>query len=110
MIRINYRSWRTQQKERRRLRGRARGLASARVTRARCAAQEINTDTLRRRALYDAKGQTVREGATFRASGVTHWCVRRSVAGSVRQFDFIANGVVKLTAGRRRFPLRIRPN
>lgn len=104
-----YRSWRGKRRERQRLRGRAWGLASARVTRERCAVQEIDADTLRARARYDAKGQIVRQGATYRASGVTQWCVRRSLHGAIDQFDFVANGVIKLTAGPRRFPLRIRP-
>jgi hypothetical protein len=69
----------------------------------------IDAETARMRALHDAKGQIVREGATYRASGVTHWQVRRSLLGSVDQFDFVANGRVKLTAGPRKFPVRIRP-
>ena len=66
-------------------------------------------DTQRMRALHDAKGQVVRQGTVYRAGGITEWVVRRSVAGRVNQFDFVANGIVKLTAGPRRFPQRIRP-
>lgn len=69
-----------------------------------------DAETMRRRSLHDARGHVVREGATYRGNGiVTHWCVRRSITGRSDQFDFVANGVVKLTAGPRRFPLRIRP-
>lgn len=89
--------------------GRKRGIASQRVQREKHRTCEPDADTLRCRALHDAKGKVVREGATYRAAGIVQWCVRRSVAGNVRQFDFVANGTVKLTGGPRRFPLRIRP-
>jgi len=65
--------------------------------------------TLRRRAEDDARGMVVREGATYRASGVTYWQVRRTVAGRCDQFDFVANGRVKLCAGPRKFPKEFRP-
>jgi len=65
--------------------------------------------TLRMRALHDAKGHVVREGATYRASGVTHWQVRRAVEGRIDMFEFVANGRVKLCAGPRRFPREFRP-
>ena len=68
-----------------------------------------DADTVRMRALHDAKGQVVRHGTVYRATSITEWFVRRSVAGRVNQFDFVANGIVKLTAGPRRFPQRIRP-
>ena len=70
----------------------------------------VDAETRQARHRHDAKGQIVREGATYHGDGrVTLWCVRRSLRGSVDQFDFVANGVIKLTAGPRRFPLRIRP-
>lgn len=69
----------------------------------------IDADTARRRALCDARGQIVREGATYYADRAIHWQVRRSLIGSIDQFDFVANGRVKLTVGPRKFPLRIRP-
>ena len=68
-----------------------------------------DAETVRMRALHDAKGQVVRRGTVYRSSGTTEWIVRRSLAGNVHQFDFVANGVTKLTAGPRGFPLRIRP-
>ena len=69
-----------------------------------------DAETVRMRALHDAKGQVMRHGIIYRATGITEWVVRRSLAGRVDQFDFVANGVVKLTAGPRRFPQRIRPS
>lgn len=66
-------------------------------------------DTLRLRALHDAKGEVIRHGCTYRANRETHWVVRRSIKGACDQFDFIANGRVKLTAGPRRFPAHFRP-
>lgn len=68
-----------------------------------------DAETVRMRALHDAKGQIVRQGCTYRATGTTHWHVCRSVSGSVRQFDFVTNGRLKLTAGRRQFPSQFRP-
>ena len=54
------------------------------------------------RALHDAKGKIEREGVTFHGSGaVTPWAVRRSVGGTVRQLDVVADGRVVRTAGRR---------
>lgn len=69
-----------------------------------------DADTLRWRALHDARGTVVREGCTYRANGsVVRWQVRRAVAGRVDQFEFVANGRVKLCAGPRRFPQEFRP-
>lgn len=72
-------------------------------------ARGADAETVRMRALHDAKGQIVREGATYYADRAIHWQVRRSLIGSIDQFDFVANGRVKLTVGPRKFPLRIRP-
>ena len=70
-----------------------------------------DAETVRMRALYDARGQIVRQGVTFFGDGrEVPWMVCRSRCGRVNQFDFVANGVVKLTAGPRRFPQRIRPS
>ena len=55
-------------------------------------AREPDADTLRHRALHDARGQVVRHGATYRAAGVTHWIVRRSITGSVRPCVFLVAG------------------
>lgn len=66
-------------------------------------------ETLRLRALHDAKGQIIRQGCTYRSTGETHWIVRRSISGRIDQFDFIANRRLKLTGGPRRFPACFRP-
>ncbi len=88
---------------------RARGRASQRVQAEARAARLVDADTLRRRALDDARGMVVREGCTYRASGLTHWQVRRAVGGGTDQFEFVANGRVRWRAGRRRFPKQFRP-
>jgi hypothetical protein len=69
-----------------------------------------DADTLRKRALWDTKGQaTDRAGATYTTSGDTHWHVRRSLRGRTDQFDIVANGSVVRTCGRRRLSCRFRP-
>jgi hypothetical protein len=88
---------------------RKRGLASQAIQREQRASRPIDADTLRCRALHDARGQVVREGATYRASGVTHWQVRRAVDGRCDQWEFVANGRVKLCAGPMKFPKEFRP-
>jgi hypothetical protein len=61
-----------------------------------------DADTLRRRALHDARGQVIREGVTYHGNGrVTPWCVRRSITGRVDQFDIVLAGVVSRTGGPR---------
>lgn len=61
----------------------------------------VDADTLRWRALHDAKGIVLREGVTYRASGVTTWQLRRSLDGRVNQVDLIINGIVWRTGARR---------
>jgi hypothetical protein len=61
-----------------------------------------DADTLRRRALHDARGQIVREGVTYFGDGrVVPWSVRRSVRGRVDQFDIVLAGVLWRTGGPR---------
>ena len=55
-------------------------------------ARPVDADTLRWRAMHDAKGQLLREGCTYTATTVTRWEARRSVLGSVKQVDLIVNG------------------
>lgn len=79
--------------------GRKRGMASARVWEPR----EPDADTLRRRALHDARGQVIREGVTYRGDGSeTPWRVCRSLRGRVDQFDVIVAGRVWRTGGPRK--------
>ena len=61
----------------------------------------IDADTMRKRALHDARGQLVREGCTYREGKVITWRIVRSVAGRVDQFDVIANGALRETVGKR---------
>lgn len=66
-------------------------------------------ETVRMRALHDAKGQVLREGCTYTASGATNWQVRRSIAGRINQLDLVANSTIIKTCGRRRLPRRFKP-
>lgn len=62
-----------------------------------------DADTLRRRALHDARGQIVREGVTYCGDGrVVPWCVQRSIAGRTDQFDLALSGRVVRTGGLRK--------
>lgn len=54
----------------------------------------VDADTLRWRALHDARGMVLREGATYRASGATTWCVRRALRGRVNQVEILVDGIV----------------
>lgn len=61
-----------------------------------------DADTLRWRALQDARGQVLRSGVTYFGDGrIVPWCVRRSLAGRVDQFDILVGGRVWRTAGSR---------
>lgn len=83
----------------RRALGRKRGLASARAW----TPSAADADTLRRRALHDARGQIIREGITYHGNGrVTPWSVRRSVAGRSDQLDVFVGGALWRTGGQRR--------
>lgn len=78
--------------------GRKRGLASARAW----TPSAADADTLRRRALHDARGQIVREGVTYFGDGrITPWSVRRSVRGRTDQLDVFAGGALWRTGGPR---------
>jgi hypothetical protein len=60
-----------------------------------------DADTVRKRALEDARGQLVREGCTFRDGKAITWSIVRSVAGRSDQYDVIASGQLRETAGKR---------
>lgn len=71
----------------------------------------VDADTVRRRALHDARGQVLREGVTFFGDGaVFNWQVRRSLSGRTDQFDLVANGEIFKTCGQRSLPVRFRPS
>lgn len=103
-------SYRRRIREARAARGRAWGLASARVMAARRQGRALDPDTLRRRALHDARGTVLREGCTFFGDGrVVPWSVRRSLRGRTDQLDVVVSGRLWRTAGPRRLPAEIRP-
>lgn len=61
-----------------------------------------DADTVRLRALHDARGTVLREGVTYGGDGrIVPWCVRRSVAGRVNQVDIVADGRVWHTGSAR---------
>jgi hypothetical protein len=77
----------------------------------------VDADTLRCRALDDARGLLLRHGATYTAAGVTRWELRRSRRGRVNQVDLIVDGIVWRTGARRdadrairrgKWPVRLR--
>ena len=61
----------------------------------------VDADTLRRRALDDARGLLLREGVTYRADSATHWRLHRSFRGRVNQVDLVVDGAVWRTGARR---------
>jgi hypothetical protein len=63
-----------------------------------------DADTLRRRALHDARGQVLREGCTYTALGITPWRVVRSVRGRTNQVDILWGTAAVCTCGPRRLP------
>lgn len=60
----------------------------------------VDAETLHRRALHDAKGQTIREGCTYTANAVRPWLLRRSLHGRTDQVDLLIAGDVVRTFGR----------
>lgn len=76
--------------------------AEARMTR------EPDADTLRRRALHDARGTVLREGCTYSATGEQRWQVVRSVHGRTDQRDITINGQLFKTCGPRHLPAWLR--
>lgn len=103
-----YSNWRTKQRERRRLRCQAIARRSNEVQAAARLLRPVNADTLRRRALDDARGAVLREGRTYTTAGETHWQVRRSISGRVNQVDIVVDGRAWRTLGRRKAASMIR--
>jgi hypothetical protein len=64
--------------------------------------QEPDADTMRKRALDDARGQLVREGCSWRNGIERQWRVIRSVVGRTDQYDVIRTGQIIDTCGRRK--------
>lgn len=84
-------------------RGRVRARARWRKERAARLANppSVDADTLRWRALDDARGALLRHGATYTAASVTHWELRRSRRGRVNQVDLLINGTLWRTGALR---------
>ena len=68
----------------------------------------VDADTLRCRALHDARGFLLREGVTYRTGMETHWQLRRSLCGRVNQVDIVVAGVVWRTGSLRAAEMAIR--
>ena len=84
------------------------GLASQRVQREKRAAASIDAETLRWRAAQDARGQILREGCTYAATGEQRWQIVRSTVGRTDQRDVLVNGQLFKTCGPRRLPAWLR--
>ena len=66
-------------------------------------AQELDDETERMRALWDAKGTTIRQGITYKGNGsIVPWEIRRSFRGRTDQFDVVVNKGLLFTGGVRR--------
>jgi len=70
--------------------------------------QEPDADTVRRRALHDARGTTLREGVTYTAQGSINWSVTRSTVGRTDQRDVVVDGKIFKTCGSRKLPFWLR--
>jgi hypothetical protein len=64
-------------------------------------ARESDLDTLRWRALDDARGLILRQGCTMRVSGMTCWLLRRSLHGRANQVDLLVNDLLFRTGSLR---------
>lgn len=67
-------------------------------------------ETLRKRTLWDRKGEIIRQGATYHGDGrVTNWLLRHAIEGRTDQYELVANGEVFKTGGLRKIPRNFRP-
>ncbi len=71
-------------------------------------ARNVDAETMAWRATQDARGQVIREGCTYSATGEQRWRVVRSVRGRTDQRDVIVNGQILKTCGPRRIPAWLR--
>jgi hypothetical protein len=86
-------SWAARRQSRREI-GRARGLASQRIQRENRATSLPDAETAMRRALDDARGQTIDEGRDWIGGKERHWLIRRSIHGRTNQVDVVINGTL----------------
>ena len=63
------------------------------------AARGVDADTLRWRAMEDARGETLREGRDYSAGVEKHWLIRRSVRGRIDSVDLLRDGRLFRTGG-----------
>lgn len=68
----------------------------------------VDAETLRRRALDDARGALLREGCTYSNAGEQRWKIIRSLRGRTDQRDVFVNGELFRTCGPRRLPVWLR--
>ena len=67
-----------------------------------------DADTLRKRALHDARGAVLHDGTTYENGIEKHWRVVRSVLGRTNQLDVLVNGALWRTCGPRHLPAWLR--
>ncbi len=67
-----------------------------------------DADTLRKRALHDARGMVLHEGTTYENGTEKRWRVIRSIAGRTNQLDVFVNDALWRTCGPRRLPAWLR--
>ena len=60
-----------------------------------------DAETMRKRALFDAKGAILREGCKYSIDFDENWQVRRSIEGRIDQQDLLSNGQPFVTGGPR---------
>ena len=64
---------------------------------------KLDADDLCSRAQWDAKGQVIRVGTTYKGDGsIVPWEIRRSFRGRTNQFDVVVNKGLLFTGGARR--------
>ncbi len=61
-----------------------------------------DADTMRKRALHDARGELVSDGASYINGKERSWQITRSFSGRTDQFDVVINGSLRDTCGRRK--------
>ena len=59
--------------------------------------RDADADTVRGRALDDARGAVIAEGCDYSAAGATHWRIVRSRRGATNQADLEVDGVIQAT-------------
>lgn len=63
---------------------------------------DLDFETIRMRALHDAKGTIIRQGCTYTSDGETDWQMRRAVHGRVNQVELVVGGEIRATGSHRK--------